>query len=204
MLYSFFKLLGEVIFGFYYRVKRVGLDNFPKKGPLILAANHISYMDPLLIGLASPRPIVWMMLESIYEKPVINSICRRTSCIPVKRDSRDLQALKRAIGVVKTGVVLGMFPEGRMSRDGELQRHFGEGTAMIGLKTGTPILPVAIEGSFQSFPAGGRLPKPGRITVRYGPLLNLPRVEGKLEREILNRVTIKLREEIENLLNLGK
>ncbi len=200
MLYSFFKLLGEVIFGFYYRVRRFGLDSLPKEGPLILASNHISYMDPLLIGLTFPRQIIWMMLESIYRRPVINFICRKASVIPVRRNSRDLQALKRAIGVVKRGFVLGVFPEGRMSRDGKLQSAFGEGAAMISLKTGAPILPAAIVGSYHSFPPEGKFPKPGKITVTYGAPLFFSRTEGKLDRKTVVEATERLRRAIERLL----
>lgn len=201
MLYSFFKLLGEVIFGAYYRVRRLGLNRYARDGPLILVSNHISYMDPLLIGLTFPRQIVWMMLESIYRRPVINFICRKASVIPVKRDSRDLKALKRALGVVKQGRVLGVFPEGRMARDGKLQSTFGDGAAMISLKTGVPILPVAIEGSFDSFPPEGRFPKPGRITVRYGAPLFFPQTGGKLDRKRVAHVTGCVRRAVKALLD---
>jgi len=200
MVYSFFKLLGEVIFGTYYRVKRFGLESLPRKGPLILVSNHASYMDPLLIGLTFPRQIVWMMLESIYRRPLINFICRKARVIPVKRDERDLQALKRAIGVVKKGLVLGIFPEGRMSRDGRLQTAFGDGAAMISMKTGAPVVPAAIQGSFNSFPPRGRLPKPARITVTYGYPLRFQRAQGKLDRERVMQATDRMRQAVEALL----
>lgn len=203
MLYSLFKLLGEVIFGTYYRVKRIGLKSYPREGPLILVSNHISYIDPLLIGLTFPRQIAWMMLESIYSRPVINYICRRTSVIPVKRDARDLQAVKRAIGVVEKGRVLGVFPEGRMSRDGKLQSFLGHGAAMISLKTGAPVLPAAIEGSSHSFPPEGRFPRPAKVVVKYGSLLSFSKRKGKLDRETVVDVTEKLRQAVGALLQPG-
>lgn len=203
MLYSLFKLLGEVIFGTYYRVKRVGLKSFPREGPLILVSNHISYIDPLLIGLTFPRQIAWMMLESIYRRPVINYICRRTSVIPVKRDARDLQAVRQAIGVVEKGQVLGLFPEGRMSRDGRLQSFLGHGAALISLKTGAPVLPTAIEGSSNSFPPEGRFPRPAKIVVKYGSLLSFSKRKGKLDREMVTEATERLRQAVRALLYSG-
>ncbi len=155
-----------------------GLENVPRKGAFILACNHLNNADPPLLTEATPRRIAWMAKMEWFSTPVVGGLFRLAGMVPVRRFEADLQALRKAQGVLKTGHALGMFPEGTRSRTGQLGQ--GEpGSALIALRSGAPVVPVAIWGTEKvklprdvlrrnhatiSFGRPFTLPRPGRIT----------------------------------------
>lgn len=199
MLYSILQLINMMIFKLFFKTKRAGVENLPLTGALILVANHSSYLDPFALAATASRKISFMMLESAYSKPLLRPICSRILCIPVKRDDRDLRALKRALKVIEKDGVLGIFPEGRMSLDVRLGEG-RDGAAMIALRTGIPVLPVAITGASKAYPPGARFPKPRPIRVRYGAPLTFSKLAGrKMNREALSTATLRLMKKIQEL-----
>ena len=143
-----------------------GRRKIPRRGPLILASNHLNLTDPPILTVVMPRRVVWMAKQELFDIPVFGLIYHLTGCIPVRRFEADLRALLRAQQVLRKGYTLGMFPEGTRGRGRGLKP--GEpGTALLALRTGTPVLPVAIWGTERM-----RLPaylfKRARVQVVFG------------------------------------
>ena len=144
----------------------------PREGALIVAANHASSADPVLIGAflnsAINRPINWLGKRELTEWAVTGWAFRRAGIHPVDRDAADLESFRTAMRILDAGQILAVFPEGTRSRDGALQR-VREGVGMLALRSGAPVLPVAVVDSDLMWPRGHLLPRFGkRVTVSYG------------------------------------
>lgn len=123
-----------------------GLENIPRSGPLILASNHISVADPPVLIVKTPRRIAWMAKKELFDIPIFGLAYSLYGCVPVRRKEADLTAIRMSQAALDKGLVLGMFPEGTRSRTPGLIRA-EPGTALIALRTGAPVLPVAIWGT---------------------------------------------------------
>ena len=144
----------------------------PREGALIVAANHASSADPVLIGAflneAIDRPINWLGKRELTEWAVTGWAFRRAGIHPVDRDAADLESFRTAMRILDAGQLLAVFPEGTRSRDGALQR-VREGVGMLALRSGASVLPVAVVDSDLMWPRGKLLPRFGRkVIVRYG------------------------------------
>jgi len=197
-LYRLVRSAGTPLLNIFFRLRGEGLENIPAAGPFILAANHVSYLDPLVLGATCPRPVHFIMLQEFWEKPVIGWIAGKSGSFPVDKGSA-AGALRRALGVLRAGRVLGIFPEGGRSADGSLQGGKG-GAALLVMKAGVPLLPAAIIGADRALPKGRALPRPARITVRYGrPLTVPPPSSPDQKREFLDTITARVMEAIGQL-----
>ena len=168
MLYSLSKIIGRMFLWLYFRVRIEGKENIPTKGGCIIVANHASFIDPFLIAAYIPRQVHYFTYAKYFYARLFHWYCKRTYCIPVKKDGKDISSLKQALRLLKSGELLGIFPEGERSFTGQLGK--GEpGTALIAMKAKVPILPVGIQGAYEAFPRGSNFPRfRSRITVRYG------------------------------------
>jgi 1-acyl-sn-glycerol-3-phosphate acyltransferase len=158
-----------------YRVRVQGLDNLPGDGPVILAANHLSFMDSIFLALTSPRPVAFIAKAEYFDKPFTRWMFRRTGQIPLRRGSpaSAREALAVASDVLAHGGTLGIYPEGTRSRDGKLHRG-NAGPARLAMKTGAPIIPVGLVGTERVQRPGERLPHANRsVMVRYGTARHL-------------------------------
>jgi cytidylate kinase len=148
------------------------LSAIPESGPLIIAANHASSADPVLIGAflngRLHRPLNWLGKRELVEMPVIGWFMRQAGIHPVDRATADVGAFRTAIRVLESGNILTVFPEGTRSPDGVLQ-EVREGVAVLALRSGAPVLPVGVADSDKVWRKGSTFPTPGRsVTVRYG------------------------------------
>lgn len=150
MFYKVVKSLCYLFLRFICRWEVKGRENLPLTGPVIVFANHISYLDPVIIGVALARPIRFMAKEELFQIPVLKWIITGLLAFPVRRGRSDRAALKAAIQILNKGQVLGIFPEGKRSKDGSLNPFLG-GVALLALKTEAPMLPVAIKNSNRVF-----------------------------------------------------
>jgi cytidylate kinase len=154
------------------RIRFEGDTNLPQHGPLIVAANHASSADPVLIGAflnaKLGRPVNWLGKRELLEFPLTGWAFRIAGIHPVDREAADLDAFRTAMRILEAGQVLAVFPEGTRSRDGALQQ-VREGVGMLALRSGAPVLPVAVVDSDLAWPRGHLLPRFGsRVTVRFG------------------------------------
>ena len=170
--YSLSKAIAKTFFG--YRV--IGAENMIEEGPCIIAANHCSFFDPPLVGVACRRAIHYLARKSLLEWPILGPIFPELNVIPVDRKNADRSALMGAIRVVKNGGAVLIFPEGTRSPDGNLQPA-QPGIGMIVAKTNAPIVPVRILGSYEAFPKNQKLPRKHSIFVEVGHRVKFPTVE---------------------------
>jgi 1-acyl-sn-glycerol-3-phosphate acyltransferase len=165
--YSLSKALAKTFFN--YRV--IGAENMIEEGPCIIAANHCSFFDPPLVGVACKRAIHYLARKSLLEWPILGPIFPDLNVIPVDRKNADRSALMGAIRVVKNGGAVLIFPEGTRSPDGNLQTA-QPGLGMIVAKTGAPVVPVRISGSYEVFNRDMVYPKPGSVEVAIAPAIH--------------------------------
>ena len=201
LLYHFAKIVTGLIFKTLYPLKVKGSENFPKKGAMILVANHTSYFDPLYLAVAIPRQINWMRLKPYYDLWWLRWFFKSINNFPVNIKGPNISAIKYSLRILKQGKVLGIFPEGSRSKNGRL-REGEPGVALLALKSGAPILPVAIRGAFEVFPPHARLPRAfRRVKVQLGSPLHLARVNKEpINKETLQLATAQIMKSIEKLL----
>ncbi|MEV4704417.1 lysophospholipid acyltransferase family protein [Actinoplanes sp. NPDC049316] len=165
-----------------------GRDNVPRRGAVILAANHLSFIDSFLIPLVAPRPVAFLAKQEYFTRPgpvgrLTRTILTGVDAIAVPRGAhRAAQAaLETARTVLDQGRAFGIHPEGSRSRDGRLYRG-RTGVAWLALATGAPVVPVAVIGTDKVQPVGARMPRPRRVTVRFGTPLCFPPPTGSAGR----------------------
>lgn len=147
----FYKFCRGVLRPFYYifigRTNIKGAENLVSlnEGPAIVCANHISNWDPFIVAFAVKRQIFFMAKKALFENPVMNKIMRAGGAIPVEREGNDITAVRQAFKVLKSGEILGIFPEGKRYRDGTVH-EFKEGLPLIAHKMKVKILPIGIKG----------------------------------------------------------
>lgn len=152
LFYYLGRFIAWVYLRIFYRVKIHGIENVPGRKPFIICSNHINWMDPLTIGTSVPAAyrIHFMAKNDIFSNFIVSFLLSKLGAFPVKRENADYAAIKRAYQLLKEGQVLGLFPEGSRSKSGELQRAYN-GAALIAVRSGVPIVPVAIVGPYQLF-----------------------------------------------------
>ena len=146
MLWNITYILFIIIFKLFYRIEVRGKDNIPKTGPVILIANHRSYVDPIVMGLATyPRRICFMAKEELFSIPVLKTLIRWLYAFPVKRGEADREALRTALKYLAEGDMIGGYPEG--TRHPEQLGEFQTGFAFLALKSKAEIIPMGISGT---------------------------------------------------------
>lgn len=167
-LYRAIKTFGQKPVTWGSRLQIRGAENVPKSGPVLLAANHLSWWDPLAVGAALPRPAFYLAKEGVFKHPLTRFIV--TACGQIKVDRTaggNLGAVKTALDLLDQGLMVGVFPEGTRSRPGQVKRG-KTGIARIAALSGAPIVPAGVEtGAF--WPLGSTMPKFGeRVYVDIG------------------------------------
>ncbi len=181
------RVIAQVTFKVLCRIKVNGGENVPDQGPLIVVANHVHTLDPPLLGGAIKRKMVFMAKEELFRSRLSRYFIRGYGAFPVRRGGVDRKALRQAEHFLAQGLALAMFPEGKRSTDAQLIPAFS-GAALLSVRSGAPILPVAITGT-EKIQWIRSLLKRIRITVIIGRPFSLPNVDGKLTREELDELT---------------
>lgn len=171
--YRFLELTLAPYLRWAYRVKVEGVETFPKEGPVIVVANHVSFWDSFFVPLCVPRRVVFLAKAEYFESWKTAWLVKSLGMIPIKRDVRakSLAALETGIEFLRSGGVLGLYPEGTRSPDGRLYRG-RTGVARLALGSESSVVPIGLIGSREMMPKGARFPKlRGRVTVKFGPPL---------------------------------
>ena len=183
MFYAVLKVLVTRITLAIWRPRVEGLDRLPAHGPVIVASNHLSFIDSILIPMICPRRVAFLAKEEYWTSPGIKGWFMKgfftgIGAVPVRRgDHRAAQeALDTAFEVVESGIAFGIYPEGTRSRDGKLYRA-KVGVGWLALKSKAPIVPVGIIGTNEVLPVGAKFPRMKRITVRFGEPIVASEVE---------------------------
>lgn len=152
MLYGFGRFIFAIYLKLFFRFRVYGRENLPVRRPFIICANHIKWLDPVAVAVAVPPSIQvhFMAKKELFSNILFTYILHKVGAFPVNRQDVDYGAFRRAFQLLRDGRVLGIFPEGTRSRDGRLQKAYG-GAALIAVRSGAPVLPVAILGPYRFF-----------------------------------------------------
>lgn len=201
-LYSFSKATVAPIMRAFWRPRVSGLENVPSTGPVILASNHLSVVDSLVIPIVTRRPVYFLAKNEYFVNPLTRWMMLGLNQIPVDRSSgrASLMALDAALPVLREGQVLGIFPEGTRSPDGRLYRG-RPGVAKLALDAGATVVPVGLFGTEKVQPLGARLPRLGRsVEVRFGEPLDLSKWDGTpVDSRVLREIAATLMSEIQKI-----
>jgi 1-acyl-sn-glycerol-3-phosphate acyltransferase len=161
------KLIGRPLFRILFLVEYAGVENVPATGAVILAGNHPSYLDPVLVALPVNRVIRFMAWDALFKIPLLGQLIKMLGAFPVDiARGKGEAAYREALRVLKDGEALGIFPEGKRSERGPMG-ELKMGTARLALETNAPIVPITIGGASRAWPKYRLLPKPAKIVVRY-------------------------------------
>lgn len=177
----------------------VGLEHVPKQGPVILASNHLSFIDSIFLPLVVDRPVVFLAKSEYFTGKGLKGWATRVffqaaNQLPIDRSGGKASeaSLNTGLRVLREGSILGIYPEGTRSPDGRLYRG-RTGVARMVLEAGVPVVPVAMIGTAEVMPIGTRLPKVRRVGIVFGEALDFSRFEGmEGDRFVLRSVTDEL------------
>ncbi len=193
-----FVLLGPVL-RVLYRPKATGLENVPADGSAIIAANHQSFLDDLLLPLVVPkRKVVFLAKAEYFDKWYLRWFFKGANVIPVRRESKSAaeDALRAGVRALREGKLVGIFPEGTRSPDGRLYRG-KTGVARMALEARVPVIPAALIGTYELMPYDRKIPKTGKVEVRLGKPLRFDRhFDSPADRFVLRSVTDEIMYEI--------
>lgn len=150
-----------------------GRDHLPRQGPVILAANHSSFLDAILLAAIAPRPVAFMTKNSQFAHPALFHILRWAGAFPVRRYTTDPLAVRNALRILRRGRVLGLFPEGERCWDDRMQ-PFKRTTVRLMLAAGAPVVPVGIGGAYGLMPRWSTRIRRVPVAIRFGAPLHLP------------------------------
>ena len=166
MIYGIAWVLWEILRTLSFPLKVQGKENVPAKGACLFASNHLSYLDPMIIGGCFPRYISYLAKDSLFKNKVFAFFLNGVGAFPVKRESADTGAIKEALKRLKAGCPLVLFPEGTRLTP---QKEIHPGVALIAVKSGVPVVPVYLKGSDQVLPPGAQFLRRRPVGVSFGP-----------------------------------
>jgi 1-acyl-sn-glycerol-3-phosphate acyltransferase len=205
-----YRLLKYVVLGpflrLFFRPRIEGIENIPETGAAIVAGNHLSFSDHFVMPAVLPRRITFLAKAEYFTGPGVKgrltaAFFRSVGQIPVDRSGGKAaqSAITAGLAVLARGELLGIYPEGTRSHDGRLYRG-RTGVAVMALRAGVPVIPVAMLGTFELQPPGRALPRLGRVTIRFGQPLDFSRYAGMSEdRAVLRAVTDHIMYEVMRL-----
>jgi 1-acyl-sn-glycerol-3-phosphate acyltransferase len=179
-----------------FDLKIYGKENIPRTGGALLLANHQSYLDPVVIAVKLNRPVTYMAKTELFESSrLFKWFITNLHAFPVRRGESDISAIKHAIARLHEGHILNMYPEGTRSLDGELGRIL-PGVVVVVRRAQVPVIPVAIDGSFNAWPKGAKRIDSRPVRVMYGQPL---KIEGLKSDQILQLIDQTLRDMLKQM-----
>lgn len=184
--YFFFKLLSALFFP----LTVTGRGNLPAGQGFIIASNHISNMDPFILGIASRRRLSYVAKDSLFYNKFLRYLLYRVDAFPVKRGGADFRAMRETLRRLKKGAPIVLFPEGTRQTTG-VERKIHEGIGFIVAKAGVPVIPAYIKDSEKVLPTGGRILKRHRVTVIFGEPLRFAKHQSytDIAHQVMARVS---------------
>ncbi len=207
LLYRLLRAVGRPLLRSLFRLQVFGVEHLPPRGPYILAANHSNYLDGVVLGATVPQKIAFLVMPRVYHStPLHPPFHRHVGSIPINLERPDPGAIRRALRVLEESGVVGIFPEGPFSNNGQLVQG-QPGVAVIALRSGVPVVPVAIRGTFEALL--GRplhIPRPSPLSVRFGQPLEFGQIgRGRtIPRSVREEVTRRIMADIAALLSRSR
>ncbi|MBN1332307.1 MAG: 1-acyl-sn-glycerol-3-phosphate acyltransferase [Synergistales bacterium] len=169
LFYHLTKLFFYLSLKIYNRLRIIGRERIPREGQVMVIANHSSNLDPIVVGVAFPGRLRYLAKSELFLNPLLGFLIRILGAIPVSKETSQSAgtALKAFLSLLERGENILIFPEGARSFDGRLQPLEG-GAALIAYRTGVPVIPAYVAGTFESMPRGSSLVRPSSITITFG------------------------------------
>lgn len=178
-------------FKIYYKAEIRGLENIPKEGPIIFCGNHRTYLDPPLMVATAKRDMRFLAKEELAQNPFLNFLGWAFEAIHVKRNEKDVTAIKKSLKALKSGQCIALFPEG--TRNGlEKGEKVKDGVAFFAVRSGAKVVPCGIKGGNK---------EQRKITITYGKPLDYSQYKGSKDKEVLDKITEEI---MENIIELTK
>jgi len=175
-LWYWLQVLARSLFTVWFRYRARGVDRVPERGGVLLLINHQSFLDPLLVGLPLSRPVCYLARDSLFRNPAIRWLFGKTYVIPINRQAAAASSIRAAVGRLREGHVVGMFPEGTRSEDGQLG-PLKSGFLLVVRRAQVPVCPVAVAGSRHAMPRNAWFVRPRRCHVVFGEPLAFEEIE---------------------------
>ncbi|MFC1709155.1 lysophospholipid acyltransferase family protein [Candidatus Omnitrophota bacterium] len=198
MIYKVTVVILFVLLKLFFRLRIMGVENIPKKGAFILASNHSSYLDPPILAVGCynyglGRSLNFLAKDELFKSGFFSWYIRRLRAFPIKRSFGDIGAIRECIRRIRKGQPLVVFPEGERSPDGSMKEGF-LGTAMLAVKTKTPIIPAYIKGADEVLSVKNKKFKPHKIAIKYGKPLIFYDKEPQSYKDITDRIMLAIKE----------
>ncbi len=192
MVYNLAKIVCSFVIMLLFRVQVTGAENFPVNGPVIVYSNHKSMWDPVLIGCILKRPVFVMAKQELFKNPFLGLLLRSINAFPVNRDMADRKAIRKCLKILAEDKVLGIFPEGKRSKTGELLEP-EPGIALIAVKSrNAKLVPIAIKGGYGWF---------SKINVVIGKPIKTDTSDGKMNSKSLKDFSMQIFKEVANMMS---
>lgn len=182
----------------YFRWDILHAERVPATGAAILAGNHASFLDPPLIGACTTRPLHYLARDSLFRMPGFAQLLHSWNAVPVDREGGGASGIKVMLQLLQNSAAIIVFPEGTRTRDGHLQPA-RSGIGLLVVKTGVPVIPVRISGTYEAFGRGMWFPRPGRVTVHFGEPLRFDALLA--DANVSQRPKSQLRETYQHIAN---
>ncbi len=191
LFYRFARYTCRMLVVLLYRYRFSGLEHLPRRGGALVLANHQSFLDPVLLGVPTLRRIHYLARVTLYRSRLFRLLTAPLDAVPLDRKRHLLSGLREAIGRMQGGEVLGIFPEGQRTWDGQLL-PLQPGFLLLARRAGVPLVPVGIAGAYEVWPRQRRWPGLGRIWVHYGEPIPPEQVAAMSDQELMNEVARRI------------
>lgn len=181
-MYKFLLAIVSVLIKIIYRVRVNGIENLKDDEPVIISANHIHIFDPVILATLTKKQIFFLSKKEIFEKKLLAKFFTKLGVIPIDRENTDLKAIKSCFRVIRSGNILGIFPEGTRVKTIDI-KNMKKGVALIALKNKVNIIPIHIEGTYKIF---------SKITVDIYPMIEISNFENMEDSEAIDKLTEEL------------
>lgn len=191
LTYLFCKIMGHI--------ETDGVDNIPREGGVLLVSNHISLLDPVIVGSAANREIHFMARSNVFDVPFLGRLISIFNAYPVNRGKPDLGALRKTITHLKGGNAVLIFPEGTRSFDGKIGKAH-DGACFIAQRANVPTIPVYHKGAEKMMPRGSKRIRRAKLSVTFGnPIDFSDIVESDIRREMYQKMGVQMMDAISDL-----
>ena len=190
VVWKMVRLLFRLYFTVLFDLKVYGVRNVPRTGGVLLVSNHQSLLDPIVLGARLPRPMSYMAKSELFRNRVFAWLIRGLGAFPVRQGAGDVRAIKETVQRLQEGRMLNIFPEGSRTETGDIG-PMEAGAALVVRKSGVPIVPAAIDGSYDAWPKGHKLFRRRPIRVVFGPPID---VTGMKAEQVLRVIDAAIRE----------
>jgi 1-acyl-sn-glycerol-3-phosphate acyltransferase len=188
-----------------FSIRFQGGRHIPRTGPVLLVANHQSFIDPIAIGLATPRQLFYLARKTLFKQPQFGGFLRSVGCVPVDQEGFAREGLKTTLHLLKEGKAVLVFPEGERTWNGRMQ-PLKPGIHLLMKRSGVPVVPVGIAGAFAAYPRTQKLPRlappflpatDATVAVSVGPALEPRGHIGWPRERVLEELFKKISEQID-------